>query len=272
VSFQDLTKLYVERLQPFAPGTPEIEKSQMRVTVLASNNFFERHIDTEVVYRKALEFQLIGDFMFVTKYRKGSVNKHLDLYLSMSGEQFVEARFPFSEDKNLTHMDYHIIDVTDEGQIMVVVNHGPVLSNLYTSTRITPYEVQFTLSLENVMFYNPNVTWHNSWLAATAGDKPFADVYKVQGLRGIYIASQIRDLSTTDLKNIQPEHLQSLITFDQGGLWTPIKGPKTDEEGRNITDCQQLGDSDSRYKCSLHLSQQLSMKFPSTRSIPILSR
>ena len=31
------------------------------------------------------------------------------------------------------------------------------------------------------MYYSPNVTWYDSWLAATAGDKPFADVYKVQG-------------------------------------------------------------------------------------------
>jgi len=55
------------------------------------------------------------------------------------------------------------------------------LSNLYTSSRVTPYEVTFSLSLERVMYYSPNVTWHDSWLAATAGDKPFADVYKVQG-------------------------------------------------------------------------------------------
>ena len=30
---------------------------------------------------------------------------------------------------------------------MVVANHGPVLSNLYTSAKITPYEVQFSLSV-----------------------------------------------------------------------------------------------------------------------------
>ena len=119
--------------------------------------------------------------MFVTKY--GANDKHLDLFVSVSGERFVQARFPHSEDKNYTHLDYHIIDVTEDGQIMVVVNHGPVLSNLYTSTRITPYEVLFSLSLERVMFYNPNVTWHDSWLAKTAGDQPFADVYKIQGIK-----------------------------------------------------------------------------------------
>ncbi len=117
------------------------------------------------------------------------------------------------------------------------------------------------------MFYNPNVTWHDTWLAHTAQDKPFADVYKVQGLRGIYIASQIVNGEDSNLRNIEPANLKSLITFDQGAIWTPIKGPKTDEEGRNFTEC--LGDLS--YRCNLHLSQQLSQKFPSTRSIPILS-
>ena len=153
-------------------------------------------------------------------------------------------------------------------QIMLIVNHDPILSNLYTSTRITPYEVQFSLSLERVMFYNPNVTWHNSWLSATAGDKPFADVYKIDGLRGIYIASQIIDSANpSTLRSIHPKDLRSLITFDQGAIWTPVQGPKTDEDGRNFTDCVNIQD----YKCNLHLSQQLSMKYPSTRSIPILS-
>ena len=125
------------------------------------------------------------------------------------------------------------------------------------------------------MFYNPNVTWHDTWLSAVAGDKPFADVYKVDGLRGIYIASQIHDSwnSATHtgngnfLRSISPNDLRSLITFDGGAIWTPIKGPKTDEEGRNFTNCENM----RGYECKLHLSQKLSSKFPSTRSIPIMS-
>ena len=90
---------------------------------------------------------------------------------------------------------------------------------------------------------------------------------KFSGLRGIYIASQI--INTADpgtIKNIQPKDLKTFITFDQGALWTPIKGPKTDEEGREFPECKE-----ELYSCNLHLSQQLSSKFPSTRSIPILS-
>ena len=131
-------KLYVERMQP---------GSLDQVHILASTNFFERHIDTEIVYRDAVQFQLVNQFMFATKRRS---EDHLDLYISQHGERFVQAQFPYAEDKNFTHHDYHIIDVTDDGQIMVVVNHGPILSNLYVSSRITPYEVYFSLSLERV--------------------------------------------------------------------------------------------------------------------------
>ena len=125
------------------------------------------------------------------------------------------------------------------------------------------------------------------------GDQPFADVYKIQGLRGIYVASQIINIADpTTISRIEPKNLKSLITFDQGAIWTPIKGmmiifiwwrkklfftsfffllsilgPKTDEEGRNFTECV----GSPVYRCNLHLSQQLSSKFPSTRSIPITS-
>ena len=58
----------------------------------------------------------MGDYLFVTRYRDES---HLELFVSMSGmDRFVQARFPFSEDKNYTHLDYHIIDVTEDGQVL----------------------------------------------------------------------------------------------------------------------------------------------------------
>ena len=57
------------------------------------------------------------------------------------------------------------------------------------------------------------------------GDQPFADVYKIKGLRGIYVASQIINIADpTTITRIEPANLKSLITFDQGGMWIPIKG------------------------------------------------
>ena len=58
-----------------------------------------------------------------------------------------------------------------------------------------------------------------------SGDQPFADVYKIQGLRGIYVASQIINIADpTTITRIEPANLKSLISFDQGGMWIPIKG------------------------------------------------
>ena len=57
------------------------------------------------------------------------------------------------------------------------------------------------------------------------GDQPFADVYKIQGLRGIYVASQIVNTQNpTTINRIEPKDLKSLITFDQGAKWVPIYG------------------------------------------------
>ena len=41
------------------------------------------------------------------------------------------------------------------------------------------------------------------------GDQPFADVYKIQGLRGIYVASQI--INIADPKTIRQTHSQDLL-------------------------------------------------------------
>ena len=104
-----------------------------------------------------------GQFMFVTSESRERPG-HTDLRVSAHGERFVIAEFDLgpgfkrsyvrdtndtslggsaaAADDELIHIDYHIIDVTEDGEIMVVVNHGAVLSNLYTSTRITPHEVK----------------------------------------------------------------------------------------------------------------------------------
>lgn len=123
-------------------------------TILSSTNFFERQVDTTIVYNDALEFEIRGDFMFVTKPNPKSANPdHLDLFISIRGERFVPANFG----DGVVNRDYHIIDVTNEGQILICVNHNKTHSHLYTSTKLTPYEADFSLSLERIMYYNPKV-------------------------------------------------------------------------------------------------------------------
>lgn len=91
-------------------------------------------------------------------------------------------------------------------------------------------------------------------------DEAFTDLYKVEGLRGIYIASQVK--GTPKAGTIGPEHLVSVITFDHGATWINIKAPAANHEGYFIH-CTK--------DCSLHLNQRFSQLYPVTRSVSIMS-
>ena len=106
--------MYVQRLEPSTANNFDLT----RTTILASTNFFEKQLDTKIVYTGAKEFQLMGDYLFVTRPRsEGEKMSGLDLFISMHGERFVQAKFDGVEEKNLTNIDYHIVDVTDDGEV-----------------------------------------------------------------------------------------------------------------------------------------------------------
>lgn len=93
-------------------------------------------------------------------------------------------------------------------------------------------------------------------------EEPFTDIYKVEGLTGIYIASQVAHAQYAT--NIGPQHLVTKVTFDHGRSWNYIKAPERDNEG-------QLISCDLANNCSLHLSQRFSQLYPDTRTVSILS-
>ena len=53
-------------------------------------------------------------------------------------------------------------------------------------------------------------------------DEPFADLHKVEGMRGVYIASQLIN------KSMAIDHQRTLITFDKGGEWQLVEAPDRD--------------------------------------------
>lgn len=94
-------------------------------------------------------------------------------------------------------------------------------------------------------------------------DDAFTDLYKVEGLHGIYIASKVAFPSyvSKTYSTIGPEHLVSMITFDHGMTWQQITAPTVDDDGQ-IINCT---------KCALHLSQRFCQLYPVTRSVNIMS-
>ena len=133
------------------------------------------------------------------------------------------------------------MQVTKDGQILVVVNHAGNKSALYTSDRVTPHTAEFSLSLDNIMYYRPHLTWRQSWLESVGDAQPdnnFVDLYAVAGLRGVYIASTVAEGVAESA--IRPTNLTTLITFDGGAEWSKVEGPRNDTNGHPIPGCYEV--------------------------------
>ncbi|CAK9806758.1 Sortilin-related receptor [Anthophora plagiata] len=238
--------LIIERMEPYGSNT--VCKFDMHHDKEEILNSFT------VIMRLVEDFQLKGDYKFATSKSGKNDSEHLDLYVAYKNFSFVKAQFSTS----LPIKDYHIVDVS-HNRVFVAASHSETHVNLYISEILDQVKVTFTLSLENILTFFPNSTWKDSWLNDVA-DEVFTDLYKVEGLRGIYIASQVK--GTPKSGSIGLEHLISLITFDHGATWNPIKPPTTNHEGYYVH-CTK--------RCSLHLSQRFSQLYPVTRSVSIMS-
>lgn len=61
-------------------------------------------------------------------------------------------------------------------------------------------------------------------------NEPFADFHRVEGVRGVYIATLING-------SFSEENMRSVITFDKGGTWELLQPPAQTRYGEQI-DCE----------------------------------
>ena len=116
-----------------------MELSQ-KLNILSSSSFFEHQIDTKVVFNGAKEFEKKEDFLFaVADNDKKPVDTKF--YVAKTDQKFAEAKFPV----NLELINFHVVDVSSDGELMVNVNHGGNQSYLYTSDKVNQYEFFFLI-------------------------------------------------------------------------------------------------------------------------------
>jgi hypothetical protein len=60
--------------------------------------------------------------------------------------------------------------------------------------------------------------------------EPFADLHRVEGLRGVFVATLING-------SLSEDNMRSVITFDKGGTWELLQAPSADSLGGTL-DCQ----------------------------------
>lgn len=235
--------LYVERKEPTNTSSVIFYNA---LSLRNNSNTFN------VLIEKVEDFHIKKDFMFASQRLPNSTQ----LLISYKRGKFVKADFQTELDMK----GYHVADV-DGRRIMISVVHTERTAHLYVSeANADMTEIKFVPSLENIFTYIPELNWRSSWLVQSS-DGAFTDLYKVEGLRGIYIASKINRIPLSE--TISPDSLVSLITFDHGATWRPITAPTTDDDGLPINNCAK--------DCSLHLSQKFSSLYPVTRSVSIMS-
>ena len=106
-----------------------------KLSVISSTNFFEDPLQTSVVTTGVTEFEKKGDFLFAVR-DNADKEEEKRLFLAKVGDRFVEAVFPTSEPLR----DFHVCEVTDDGQIIVIVNHS-IISSRFAYVRIAAIRI-----------------------------------------------------------------------------------------------------------------------------------
>jgi len=183
-----------------------------------SDTFFETK---SVLLPKGNNFAIIDKYIFVAV---ANTNTEVTLWVSTNNAaSFSIVRMPVE----LAERSYGILH-TAEQSLFVIVRGGSVgakWGNLYQSDESG---TSMALSLSN----NHYERGRN------------ADIVKVQGIEGVYIVNVLLN-PDADYSESPPE-LQTMITFDKGGVWQPLKPPSVDSTGVHYPGCS--GD-----KCHLHL-------------------
>ncbi|CAN7984630.1 unnamed protein product, partial [Ixodes hexagonus] len=223
--------------------------------VLSTTNYF-RDSRPRLLITNVEDFEVKGPFIFATKRLRpvssDSKNGTLELWVSYKRGDFRKAVFP----NHLEHMDYFIAEASED-QLFACVKHGN-FSNLYISDQ---QGLRFSLSLENVLYFKTD----DGKSSRVPRDEASLDLHRVKGVRGVYIATQVkppfwRRPVPTDLAN-----QVSVISFDNGGSWQPLAPPRFHHDGTPVNCNMSRG-------CSLHLSQKFGLLYAGTRSPTIMSR
>uniref|UniRef100_A0A3Q3AY67 Sortilin-related receptor n=1 Tax=Kryptolebias marmoratus TaxID=37003 RepID=A0A3Q3AY67_KRYMA len=256
VLIQEHVKTYFWGVQPYDPPTTVLvqrHEPQGVFTILSSTDFFQSEQNRKVILEQVDSFQLRDKYMFATTKRK-LVGSHepssVQLWVSYNRQPMKAARFmtrhPITE--------YYIADASED-QVFVCVNHINNVTHLYISDT---QGLSFSLSLENVLYFSPEGSGSNTLIRFFANE-PFADLHRVEGLRGVFIATLING-------SVSEDNMRSVITFDKGGTWELLQPPSADSLGGTM-DCQLSKG------CSLHLAQRWSQLFNiQLRRIPVLSK
>lgn len=221
-------------------------------TLISSNDFFANYSTIKVWANNVEEVEINGKYIFATRRfaligtameiqsKPHALRGSHQLWISVNRKDFYRAVIPSLSSNSLNILNYHIA-VADPEIVFLAVTFQNGTTNLYTSD--LKYET-FTLSLENILYFNSKITKNLPSLSFEASGQEFSELHRVSGIRGTYIVSKWRNAT----KKSSVSDIVSLITHSFGRRWFPLKEPKYDSYGHSVCN--------NNSNCSLHLVQK----------------
>ncbi|CAD8127468.1 unnamed protein product [Paramecium sonneborni] len=196
-----------------------LENNQSRVTY--SDDYYNSY---KIIHNNGTGFFQTQFHMFVISKLSSTYKLHVAPAF-YDYAQMINISIPFDEQYSYTLLD------TESEQIFLSVSHNQTnkkLTNIYTSDF---QGFKFTISLLN------NVRSLNTGQC---------DFERIESLRGVYIANiyDHEKLNVVKQEVDLEKYKKTVITFDKGAIWHPLRAPDKDANGQKIH-CS--GD------CSLHL-------------------